>query len=170
MIQPRSRQSLRQAFAFALEGLRYALRTQRTFRLHLVISAGIGALLLWLPLSALESGVIILAILVVLVVELVNTGVEVVVDLLVDRNHHALAKVAKDVAAAAVVVAAAGAAVVAVLVLGPPLATALGVDAGTAARWSRIGAVLAVLAGAAALLWLAQKPGGVVRSASSGRP
>jgi len=136
MTRAGSRQALRQALAFALEGLRYAARTQRAFRIQL------------------ESAVTVLSILVVLVVELINTGVEVVVDLLVERNHHALAKVAKDVAAAAVVVAAAGAAVVGLLILGPPLGSALGLGAGTAARWSRIGAVVALLAGAGALLWI----------------
>src|SRR5438128_12067199 len=154
MIPRRSRQSLGQALAFALEGLRHAVRTQRAFRIQLVITGFVGGLLLWLGVPALEAGVIILSILVVLVVELINTALEVVVDLLVERNHHALAKVAKDVAAAAVVVAAAGAAVVGLLILGPPLGSALGLGAGTAARWSRIGAVVALLAGAGALLWI----------------
>src|SRR3989442_12123226 len=137
MIPRRSRQSLGQALAFALEGLRHAVRTQRAFRIQLVITGFVGGLLLWLGVPALESGVIILSILVVLVVELINTALEVVVDLLVERNHHALAKGAKDLAAAAVVVAAAGAAVVGLLVLGPPVGAALGVDAGTASRWAR---------------------------------
>ena len=154
MTRAGSRQALRQALAFALEGLRYAARTQRAFRIQLVITAVICVVLLGLRMPALESAVTVLSILVVLVVELINTGVEVVVDLLVERNHHALAKVAKDVAAAAVVVAAAGAAVVGLLILGPPLGSALGLGAGTAARWSRIGAVVALLAGAGALLWI----------------
>ena len=154
MTRAGSRQALRQALAFALEGLRYAARTQRAFRIQLVITAVVGVILLGLRTPALESAVTVLSILVVLVVELINTGVEVVVDLLVERNHHALAKVAKDVAAAAVVVAAAGAAVIGLLILGPPLGSALGLGAGTAARWSRIGAVVALLAGAGALLWI----------------
>src|SRR5438132_9816654 len=154
MIRRRSRQSLGQALAFAPEGLRHAVRTQRAFRIQLVITGFVGGLLLWLGVPALEAGVIILSILVVLVVELINTALEVVVDLLVERNHHALAKVAKDLAAAAVVVAAAGAAIVGLLILGPPLGSALGLGAGTAARWSRIGAVVALLAGAGALLWI----------------
>lgn len=148
----RSVQPLRQALVFALEGLRYVVRTQRTFRIQLVITAVVGLALLGLRLPALESGVVVLSILVVLIVELINTGVEVVVDLLVERNHHALAKVAKDVAAAAVVVAAAGAVVIGLLVLGPPVGTALGLAPATAARLSRIGAVLALLAGVGILL------------------
>src|SRR5207245_1406059 len=83
MIPRRSRQSLGQALAFALEGLRHAVRTQRAFRIQLVITGFVGGLLLWLGVPALESGVIILSILVVLVVELINTALEVVVDLLV---------------------------------------------------------------------------------------
>jgi diacylglycerol kinase len=56
--------------------------------------------------------------------ELVNTVVEVVVDL-VSPEYHPLAKIAKDVAAGAVLLAAACAVVVGALILLPPLGTAL---------------------------------------------
>lgn len=165
-----SRRSLRQAFAYAFEGLRYAVRTQRTFRIQLVIAFGIGILLLWLRLPVLESAVIVLSVLLVLVVELLNTCVELAVDLLTARNHHDLAKVAKDLAAAAVVVAAAGAVLIGILILGPPVGAALGLETGVAARWTRVLAVLAALVGAVVLTRLAVTPARRKRLASSNRP
>ncbi len=166
----RSRRSLWQAFAYAFAGLRYAVQTQRTFRIQLVIAAGIGLLLLWLRPPTLESAVTVLSVLLVLVVELLNTCVEVVVDQLTARNHHDLAKVAKDLAADAVVVAAAGAALVGILVLGPMVGAAVGVEATFAARWTRVAAVLAALVGAVVLTRLALAPARRRSLASSDRP
>jgi diacylglycerol kinase len=149
--------SLAQALAYAAEGLRYAVRTQRTFRVQLAMAAAVAIVLLWVQAPALEAAVVVLAMIVVLAAELLNTGVEVVVDLLVERNHHVLAKVAKDIAAAGVVVTVVGAAVIGFLVLGPRVGAAVGIDALAAARWSRVLALVAVLAGAGIL---AQPPRG----------
>lgn len=143
--------SLAQGLAYAAEGLRYAVRTQRTFRVQLALAAAVGVLLLWVQAPPLEAAVVVLAMIVVLAAELLNTGVEVVVDLLVDRNHHVLAKVAKDIAAAGVVVTVVGAAAIGFLVLGPRVGGAVGIDVLTAARWSRVLALVAVLVGAGIL-------------------
>src|SRR5713226_5207733 len=125
-MHPYRSKSLAQALAYAAEGLRYAVRTQRTFRIQLALAAAVGVVLLWVQAPALEAAVVVLAMIVVLAAELLNTGVEVVVDLLVDRNHHVLAKVAKDIAAAGVVVTVVGAAVIGFLVLGPRVGAAIG--------------------------------------------
>ncbi|MBI2201584.1 MAG: diacylglycerol kinase family protein, partial [Armatimonadetes bacterium] len=84
---------LQRAFTFAFDGLRHALRTQRTFRIHVAIAGLITVLVIWLPLSTTEAAVAILAIAAVLAAELFNTAVEAVVDLLVERNHHEIAQV-----------------------------------------------------------------------------
>ncbi len=149
--------SLAQALAYAAEGLRYVVRTQRTFRVQLALAAAVGVVLLWVQAPALEAAVVVLAMIVVLAAELLNTGVEVVVDLLVDRNHHVLAKVAKDIAAAGVVVTVVGAAAIGFLVLGPRVGAAVGIDALMAARGSRVLALIVVLVGAGIL---AQPPRG----------
>lgn len=57
----------------------------------------------------------------VLSMELLNTALESVVDLLVQQNYHELAKIAKDCAAGAVLVSAFVALMVAVFILLPPL-------------------------------------------------
>src|SRR3989442_6028194 len=92
MIPRRSRQSLGQALAFALEGLRHAVRTQRAFRIQLVITGFVGGLLLWLGGPALGARLVILSLPVVLGVELINTTLEVAVHPLVSHDHHTLAK------------------------------------------------------------------------------
>ena len=57
----------------------------------------------------------------VLVLELLNTAIEAVVDLAIGRRFHPLARIAKDCAAAAVLVAAISSLVIALLLLIPPL-------------------------------------------------
>lgn len=149
--------NLQRAFTFAFDGLRHALRTQRTFRLHLAIAAIITILVIWLPLSSAEAAVVVIAMGAVLVAELFNTAVEAVVDLLVERNHHQVARVAKDVAAAGVLITAAAAAVAGTLILGPSLAVAVGLSAPTATTLARVAALVLILLGAGGLVRLARQ-------------
>ncbi len=126
------------AVGYALGGLQFAVRTQRTLRLHLGLAAGVGGLVVWLQLSAVETAVVVLALASVITAELLNTAVEALVDLLIERNHHELAKMAKDIAAGAVLVTAAGAAIAGVLLLGPPFGMRLGVRSDLATSGSRV--------------------------------
>ncbi len=66
--------------------------------------------------SALEFTLIAISVSFVLFAELVNTAIEVVVDM-VSPEYHPLAKLAKDVAAGAVLIAAIGASVMGYLIL-----------------------------------------------------
>lgn len=149
--------NLQRAFTFAFDGLRHALRTQRTFRLHLAIAGIITILVIWLPLSSAEAAVVVIAMGAVLVAELFNTAVEAVVDLLVERNHHQVARVAKDVAAAGVLITAVAAAVAGTLVLGAPLAVAAGFSVPTATTLARVAALVLILLGAGGLVRLARQ-------------
>lgn len=152
-----NRKSWGQAFKFAVEGLRHAARTQRTFRALLLITVAIGVLLVWLRLPLIETAVVILAMAIVLAAELFNTGAEAIADLLVERNEHRLAKLAKDVAAGAVLVAVAAASLVGVLLLGPPLAVVVGIDKATAERFAQLAAVLAAIVGSIVLFRLRRR-------------
>lgn len=112
------------SFGFAGAGLAYLLRTQPNFRVHLGATAAV-LLVAWLVgAPAVEVGVLLLAIGLVLVAEAANTALEAAVDL-ASPALHPLARTAKDVAAAAVLVAALVAAVIGVLLLGPRLWRAL---------------------------------------------
>lgn len=113
--------SLIVSFKYAWAGLSYAFRTQRNFRIHLVVGIVAIALGIWLDLSAVEIAIIGLTIGAVLTMELLNTAIESVVDLTVKQSYHDLAKIAKDCAAGAVLVSALVAVLVAGSLLLPPL-------------------------------------------------
>jgi diacylglycerol kinase len=93
------------SFGYAFEGIYYTLRTQRNMRVHLGIGIVAAALGLWLGISGVEWAVLLVMMALVFTLEMINTVVEALVDLMTDR-FHPLAKVAKDVAAGAVLVAA----------------------------------------------------------------
>ncbi len=114
------------SFRYAAQGLAYGFRSQRNFRIHVVTGAIVFGLGLWLALPAGQLAVLVLTVAAVLVLELINTATEAVVDLAIGRQFHPLARIAKDCAAAAVLVAALASLLIAVLLLAPPLMARLG--------------------------------------------
>ena len=97
----------RDSFGHAFRGLFYAWETQRHLRVHLALATLAILLGLTLRIGATEWALLALTIALVLSLELLNTVVEAVVDL-VTPDYHPLARVAKDVAAGAVLVGAIG--------------------------------------------------------------
>ena len=92
----------------AIEGILWAAKTQRHMLFHLIVAILVLVASLVLRLSLHEFALLALAITLVLFAELVNTAIEVVVDL-VSPDFHPLAQRAKDVAAGAVLLASVGA-------------------------------------------------------------
>ena len=115
---------LLRSFGFALEGVSYLIRTQRSAQIEIVIGAVVIAVAAWLGISAIEWAVLILAMALVLALEALNTAIELAVTL-ASPERHPLAKAAKDVAAGMVLIAAVGSVIVGVIVLGPRLASGL---------------------------------------------
>lgn len=109
------------SFRYAWAGLRYAFRTQRNFRIHLLVGSVAISLGIFLHLAAVEMAIIGLTIGAVLTMELLNTAIESVVDLTVKQTYHDLAKIAKDCAAGAVLTSSLAALIVAGSLLFPPL-------------------------------------------------
>lgn len=109
------------SFKYAWAGVRYAFMTQRNFRIHTVIGTCAISLGIFLHIPGGEMAIIGLTSALVLVLELINTAIESVVDLTVKQTYHELAKIAKDCAAGAVLVAALAAVFVAAFILLPPL-------------------------------------------------
>lgn len=118
--------SLLAAFRFAWEGVVYAFRTQRNFKIHCVISLAVivaGAVTgltveQWAILAAV-TGLVFQA-------ELLNTAIEAITDR-ASPDIHPLAKVAKDCAAAGVLASAVAAVAVGALIFLPELAALFGV-------------------------------------------
>ena len=100
----------------AIEGIIYTVRTQKHMRSHFLAALVILLAALLLRVSSIEFMVLSLAVSFVLFAELINTAIEVVVDM-ISPEFHPLAKVAKDVAAGAVLVAAFGTMIMGYLVL-----------------------------------------------------
>lgn len=97
------------------------MRHQRNFRIHLSVAL-IAGLLAWLfDLSRVAWAIVVLAMALVLALEMVNTGLEALTDL-VSPGYHPLAGTAKDTAAGAVLVAAAASVVLGLIVYLPRLA------------------------------------------------
>ncbi|MFN4293309.1 MAG: diacylglycerol kinase family protein [Thermoflexales bacterium] len=119
------------SFRFAFEGIAYAFRTQRNFKVHCGVMLAVVVVGLAVRLAPAQWAILALASGLVFQAELMNTALEAVVDR-VSPEFHALAKVAKDCAAGAVFLTALCAVIVGLLVLGPALLGAL-------AKW-RVGA------------------------------
>ena len=109
------------SFQYAWAGVRYAFVTQRNFRIHTVIAALVVSMGLFLRVNAVEMSILVLTCALVMVLELLNTALESIVDLTVGQAYHDLAKIAKDCAAGAVLISAIAAVLVASFILLPPL-------------------------------------------------
>ena len=115
-----SRHSLLKSFGFAFEGLKAAIAGGRNFKSQ--ITAGLTACILGfiLRLSSSEWLDLVIIITLVLILELVNTSIEALVDL-VSPEIQEKAKLAKDAAAAAVLVTSIGSIIIGVLLFLPKL-------------------------------------------------
>ncbi len=85
-------------------GLVYAFLEESAFRQELALFVLLTPLALFLPISHLEKALLISSLIMVLVVELLNSSVEAAIDR-ISFEHHDLSKRAKDFGSAAVMLA-----------------------------------------------------------------
>ena len=104
------------AVRYSLAGLAAATRHEHAFRLELIAVALLAPLALWLGKTGMERALLIGCLMLVLIVELVNSAIEATVDRISFENHR-LAKRAKDIGSAAVMLSLVNAAVVWLLLL-----------------------------------------------------
>ena len=90
-----------QRLKFALKGLRHIWQAEQNFRFQVVCGAIVCILVIFLPLLFWERIVLLLLVAAVLVLEIINTVVERLLDVYKPRLHHYV-EVAKDMMAAAV--------------------------------------------------------------------
>lgn len=108
------------SFVFAFKGLAYAYKTQLNFRIHCFFTVAAVVLGLYAQLNFSEWLWISLAIALVIILELINTAIEVLVDL-VSPEQNLKAGSIKDLSAAAVLVAGLFALVVGLIIFVPKL-------------------------------------------------
>jgi len=102
------------SFGFAFSGLKTAFSQEPNFKIHVFLGAvalTFGALT---GLGELEWLLLLFTVILVIIMELINTTLESIVDI-VQPKFHKSAKIAKDVSAAAVLVAAINAIIVGVV-------------------------------------------------------
>lgn len=104
------------AAGYSWLGLQAAFKHEAAFRQELLLVLLLTPLALWLGSDGVDYALLIGSLLLVLIVELLNSAVEAVVDRISDE-HHELAGRAKDIGSAAVFVALANAALVWLFVL-----------------------------------------------------
>lgn len=113
-----SPRTLRKSLRFAFSGLRQAFVREQNFRLQVLAAAVVLVLIVVLPVTRLETAILLLVTASVLVLELANTVVETLLDLLQPRLNH-YAGMVKDLMAAAVFLASLGALAVGAIILLP---------------------------------------------------
>lgn len=96
---------LAKSFGYAIDGVKTALKEEPNFKIHLVIAFFSLFLATFLGFSPTEWIILFLTISTVLTLELINTTLEAIVDI-ISPEYRQKAKVAKDMAAAAVLVSA----------------------------------------------------------------
>ncbi len=89
------------AFGYSMKGMRAALRYESAFRQEAALFVVLLPAAFWLGQSGLQYILLVGSLLLVLIVELLNSAVEAVVDRIGDE-HHELAGRAKDMGSAAV--------------------------------------------------------------------
>jgi diacylglycerol kinase (ATP) len=100
----------------SLDGFNAAIRHEDAFRQELIAAGVFVPLALWLGANGFERALLVASVLLVLIVELLNSAVEATVDRISFENHQ-LAKRAKDIGSAAVMLSLATAASVWLLIL-----------------------------------------------------
>jgi diacylglycerol kinase (ATP) len=91
------------AFFYSLEGFRAAWKHEDAFRQESLLAMLLIPLAFFLAELPLERALMIASVLLVLIVELVNSAIEATVDR-ISLENHALAKRAKDIGSAAVLI------------------------------------------------------------------
>jgi len=109
---------LMNAFGYSRDGFAAAWKHEAAFREELLLAAITIPLGLWLGQTGIERALLVGTILIVLIVELLNSAIEAVVDR-VSPERHELSKRAKDIGSAAVLVTLTLAAAVWALILIP---------------------------------------------------
>ena len=112
---------LRQSFKHALRGVRIVFKTEQSFRIQTVVGILVIIAAFWLEIRAAELIILFLMVGVVLVLELINSIFERIIDTFKPRLHPAVRDI-KDIMAGTVLIASAAAAVIGIIIFWPRIA------------------------------------------------
>ncbi len=109
------------SFKYAFSGISYVLKTSRNFKIQLIFA--LTSLMIGFLLQISQSNYVILiaTIMSVLILEILNTSIESIVDLVVKKEFSSLAKISKDTSAGAVLLASINSVIIAVYIFLPKI-------------------------------------------------
>jgi diacylglycerol kinase (ATP) len=110
------------AFFYSIEGIGSTWKHEEAFRQEMMLAFVLVPLAVFLPVELLGKALMIGSVLIVLIVELLNSAVEWCVDLAAQQQRHPFAKRAKDMGSAAVFLSLVNCLIMWVLVLAQALA------------------------------------------------
>jgi undecaprenol kinase len=103
------------SLGYALRGLKYVIRNERNFQIELVVAIFVFLLMYLVNVQYQEKVFLVLMVVWVLALELTNTAIERIMDLLKPKVHPYV-RVVKDTMAAAVLVSSVGAVAVGTII------------------------------------------------------
>ena len=89
------------AFGYSVDGIKAAYKNEDAFRQEVRLAIVLIPLAIYLGKNGMEQALMIASVMLVIIVELLNSSIEATVDR-VSLDHHKLAKRAKDIGSAAV--------------------------------------------------------------------
>lgn len=107
-----------QSFGFAFQGIGAVIRKERNFKIHMTMAVMVVLAGIICRISVTEWCICLILFALVMSLEMVNTSIEAVVDL-VTEERKPLAKLAKDTAAGAVLISAILAAIIGLIIFIP---------------------------------------------------
>ena len=111
---------LSSSLKYAFDGLKYAYKNEQSMTVHIVVTILVIMFGFIFEISSYEWIIVVLCIGIMMCVELVNTSIEAVVDL-VTKKYNEKAKVAKDVAAAVSVMFSITSIIVGLIIFAPKI-------------------------------------------------
>jgi diacylglycerol kinase (ATP) len=112
--------NLFKSFLYAIEGIQTAIKFNRNLRIHFLIAIIVIILSFYFRINFFEAGIVGVMIILVISAEMINSVIEEMVNL-ISKEHHAEAKIAKDVSAGMVLITSIGAVIMGLFVFIPHL-------------------------------------------------
>ncbi len=91
--------------SLALQGFFTAIKRERHMKIHLIISFLLLFPLIWIEINSIKIWILIILLALLIAMELMNTAIEITVDMVTKRFSYR-AKLAKDISSAAVLIMA----------------------------------------------------------------
>ena len=107
---------LYKAFLYSLQGLTATFKQEVAFRQEIVLSFILVPIALFLDISPLERVLLISSLVIVLIIEILNSAIEAAIDR-ISKEKHELSKIAKDAGSAAVFLSILNAVIVWMIIL-----------------------------------------------------